>query len=87
MIGDYFQGLMLHAGKIVLITYNYHWQDDRNRRLSEPAYTRKVVDVQGGTGRARYVYGRDEVFVYLLGSIFCGTGGCNLLLFTEARDG
>jgi heat shock protein HslJ len=54
---------------------------------AEPSYTRKVVDAAGGTGTARYVYGREEVFVYLLGSIFCGTGGCNLLLFTEARDG
>ena len=62
---------------------------------AEPSYTRQVVEAEGGTGRARYVYGRvdlngdgrAEVLVYLLGSIFCGTGGCNLLLFTEARDG
>lgn len=55
---------------------------------ASPFYTRKVE-------RGRYVYarvdlngdGRDEVFVYLLGSIFCGTGGCNLLLFTEAKPG
>ncbi len=60
-----------------------------------PSYTRAVVDVEGSTGRGRYVYGqvdlngdgRDEVFVYLLGSFFCGTGGCNLLLFTDARSG
>jgi len=52
---------------------------------ASPSYTRSAV----GTDRARYVYGRvdldgdgrDEVFVYLLGSVFCGTGGCNLLLF------
>lgn len=31
--------------------------------------------------------GRDEVFVYLLGSIFCGTGGCTLQLFTESTGG
>ncbi len=31
--------------------------------------------------------GSDEAFVYLLGSIFCGTGGCDLLLFTEGADG
>lgn len=62
---------------------------------AEPDYTRDVVDMEGGTGRGRYVYsrvdlnndGRDEVFVYLLGSIFCGTGGCNLLLFTAGSDG
>lgn len=58
-----------------------------------PDYTRAMVDIDGR--KARYVYGRvdldgdgrDEVFVYLLGSIFCGTGGCNLLLFTRADDG
>jgi hypothetical protein len=61
-------------------------------RAAEPAYTKRVVDAEGSTGRARYVYnrldlngdGRSEVLVYLLGSMFCGTGGCNLLLFTEA---
>ena len=62
---------------------------------ASPSYTRAVVDIEGGTGRGRYVYGRvdlngdgrDEVFVYLLGSIFCGSGGCNLLLFsTDARN-
>jgi hypothetical protein len=55
---------------------------------ASPSYTRKVE-------RGRYVYarvdlngdGRDEALVYLLGSIFCGTGGCNLLLFTEAERG
>ena len=60
-----------------------------------PDYTRKIVDIEGGTGRGRYVYGRvdlngdgrDEVLVYLLGSIFCGTGGCNLLLFTQTQNG
>jgi len=49
----------------------------------------------GAAGKARYVYGRvdlngdgrDEVLVYLLGSVFCGTGGCNLLLFTRRPDG
>jgi heat shock protein HslJ len=62
---------------------------------ASPSYTRQVVDVEGGTGRGRYVYGRvdlnhdgrDEVLVYLLGSIFCGTGGCSLLLFTEGQEG
>ncbi len=62
---------------------------------ASPDYTREIVEIEGGTGKARYIYGRvdlngdgkDEVFVYLLGSIFCGTGGCNLLLFTDAEDG
>ena len=31
--------------------------------------------------------GRDEVFVYLVGPVFCGSGGCNLLLFTRGQDG
>jgi hypothetical protein len=43
----------------------------------------------------RYVYGRvdlngdgrDEVMAYLMGSFFCGTGGCTLQLFTESQDG
>jgi len=60
---------------------------------ASPDYTREMVSI-GGV-KARYVYGRvdlngdgrDEVFVYLLGSIFCGTGGCNLLLFTPAESG
>lgn len=62
---------------------------------ASPSYTKAGVDIEGGTGRARYVYGRvdlngdgrDEVFVYLLGSFFCGTGGCNLLLFTSSPGG
>jgi heat shock protein HslJ len=64
-------------------------------RQASPYYTKAVVDVEGSTGRGRYVYGRvdlngdgrDEVFVYLLGSFFCGTGGCNLLLFAETGNG
>jgi len=62
---------------------------------ASPDYTREIVEVQGGSGKARYIYGRvdlngdgtDEVFVYLLGSIFCGTGGCNLLLFADGENG
>ena len=62
---------------------------------ASPDYTKEVVGVEGGTGPGRYLYsrvdldgdGRDEVFVYTLGSIFCGTGGCNLLLFTPGPDG
>ena len=64
-------------------------------RQVEKDYTRAVADAEGAVGRARYVYGRvdlnadgrSEVLVYLLGSFFCGTGGCNMLLFTETADG
>ncbi len=62
-------------------------------RKASPAYARNVVGT--GTGAGRYLYsrmdlngdGREEVFAYTLGSIFCGTGGCNLLLFTPTDDG
>ena len=58
-----------------------------------PYYNRKIVQI--GKQEARYLYGRvdlngdgrKEVFAYLLGSIFCGTGGCNLLLFTVGEGG
>ncbi len=60
---------------------------------SSPDYTREIVEIGGQGGR--YVYsrvdlnndGREEVFVYLLGSIFCGTGGCSMMLLTEAEGG
>ncbi len=60
---------------------------------AEPDYTRAIVDIDGRQGR--YLYGRfdlngdgkAEVLVYLLGSIFCGTGGCDLLLLRETEDG
>lgn len=56
-------------------------------------YTRAVVET--GVGKARYIYGRvdlngdgrDELLAYPLGSIFCGTGGCNLMLFGDAAGG
>jgi heat shock protein HslJ len=62
---------------------------------ASPSYTKAVVDAGDGVGKGRYVYarvdlngdGKDEVLVYTLGSVFCGTGGCNLLLFTPAEDG
>jgi heat shock protein HslJ len=64
-------------------------------RQVEKDYTRAVTDAEGAGGLARYVYGRidlnadgrSEVLVYLLGSIFCGTGGCTTLIFTETPDG
>jgi heat shock protein HslJ len=58
-----------------------------------PDYTREMVEIDNRT--ARYVHARvdlngddrDEIFVYMLGSIFCGSGGCNLLLFQESGRG
>ena len=58
-----------------------------------PEYTRATVDLDGR--KARYVHGRvdldgdgtDEVLVYLLGSVFCGTGGCDLVLLDDADHG
>jgi hypothetical protein len=63
-------------------------------RAAAPTYT-TAVDEPGFTGRARYIYtrfdlnedGRPEVFVYLMGSFFCGTGGCTLMLFTPTASG
>jgi heat shock protein HslJ len=62
---------------------------------ASPGYTKQAVDGPGTVGRARYAVakadlngdGTPEVFVYTMGSIFCGTGGCNLLLFTQGADG
>ncbi len=60
-----------------------------------PSYTKAVVDQPGSAMRGRYAYarvdlngdGQEEVFVYLLGSMFCGTGGCNLMLFVRDAAG
>lgn len=60
---------------------------------ASPGYTREIVAVDGR--HASYVYsrvdlngdGKDEVLVYLMGPFFCGTGGCNLQLFTNADEG
>jgi len=62
---------------------------------ASPYYTRAIVGQEEGGDEGRYIYGRvdlngdgrDEVFVYLLGSFFCGTGGCNLLLFADGPQG
>lgn len=61
-------------------------------RAALPDYTRTVVGTDGG---ARYIYGRmdlntdgrHEVLVLPMGPFFCGTGGCNLYLFTESEAG
>ncbi len=56
-----------------------------------PDYTREIV----GDERARYAYervdlngdGREELLVYLMGSFFCGSGGCSMLILREAPEG
>lgn len=61
-------------------------------RGTVPDYTGTIV---GNDGWARYVYarvdlnadGRHEVLVLPMGSFFCGTGGCDLYLFTESEAG
>ncbi len=59
-----------------------------------PEYTKEMVDIDKGR-KARYVYGfvdlnddgKEEVLAYLLGTFFCGTGGCSLMVFTPADNG
>jgi heat shock protein HslJ len=58
---------------------------------ASPDYTQAVI---GDSSKARYVVGkadlnedgRPETLVYLMGSIFCGTGGCTLLVF-DGKNG
>jgi heat shock protein HslJ len=60
-----------------------------------PDYLKQIENYDSGIRKARYVYervdlngdGHDEVLVYLMGPFFCGTGGCNLLLFTDTKNG
>ena len=62
---------------------------------ANPGYTREAVATGAALGPARYIHGgadlngdgRSEVFVFLMGSHFCGTGGCNLLLFSQDQGG
>jgi heat shock protein HslJ len=81
-----------------LIQTGYLSQPDRELESAllraSPSY-RKDVIAAGGSGNTRYVYartdlngdGKEEVFVYLMGSYFCGSGGCNLQLFTRTPSG
>ncbi len=58
---------------------------DYARLMGDPARSRPAHYVQ-----ARYDLngdGHDEVFAYLMGSIFCGTGGCTLELFRQSDKG
>jgi heat shock protein HslJ len=60
-----------------------------------PAYNRAMLEAQGPGDTARYAYarvdlngdGREEVFAYPMGSVFCGTGGCTMMLFTPSTSG
>jgi len=60
---------------------------------ASPDYTRNAVETGGM--EARYAYGRvdlngdgtEEVLAILMGSVFCGTGGCNLLLLKKEEAG
>ena len=62
-------------------------------RAAAPGYTRTVVERFDHP--ARYIHagydvdndGEEEVFVYLLGPHFCGTSGCNLMLFDRTPGG
>ncbi|MFZ1954690.1 MAG: META domain-containing protein [Desulfobacterales bacterium] len=61
---------------------------------ASPDYARAVAAIGGTGGRARYIYnivdlngdGNQEALVYLLGSIFCCSGGCNLFLFSQGHQ-
>lgn len=62
-------------------------------RATAPDYTAEVVSES--SMKSRYVAvradlngdGKNEVFVYLMGGFFCGSGGCNLLVFSQNMDG
>ncbi len=64
-------------------------------RAAAPDYAAGIVDVSLPWQHARYVYAHAELdghatpetFVYLMGSLFCGTGGCDLMLFTRPAGG
>ncbi len=64
-------------------------------RATAPDYHTDIVGAESNIGKARYAVartdlnsdGRDEVFVYLMGPYFCGSGGCKLLLFSQGADG
>jgi heat shock protein HslJ len=60
---------------------------------AKPGYTSKVATAGGANEQVRYIHGRadlnadgqEEVFVFVTGSIFCGTRGCSLMLFSEEQ--
>ncbi len=64
-------------------------------RATSPDYRVDITSGADDTGKARYRAvradlnddGQAEVFVYMMGPYFCGTGGCNLLVFSQGMDG
>lgn len=64
-------------------------------RATDPNYSIDAIGTGDGSQNARYATGRSdlngdgnpEVFVYLMGPYFCGSGGCNLLVFSQGMDG
>jgi hypothetical protein len=60
-------------------------------RATDPNYRADAAgDVKAKYAAARADLngdGKDEVFVYLMGPYFCGTGGCTLLVFSQGMDG
>ncbi|MBP7370200.1 MAG: hypothetical protein KA902_02055 [Arenimonas sp.] len=62
-------------------------------RATAPDYTIEVVSEPVMKSRYTVVRtdlngdGKNEVFVYLMGGFFCGSGGCNLLVFSQGMDG
>lgn len=51
--------------------------------VSEPSMKSRYVAVRVDLNSD----GNDEVFVYLMGGMFCGSGGCNLMVFSKGMDG
>jgi heat shock protein HslJ len=68
------------------------WEPEPATDAGLEAAIRKAA---GDTAQARYAAGRadlngdgkEEVFVYLMGPMVCGTGGCNLMLFRSGPGG
>jgi hypothetical protein len=64
-------------------------------RATDPNYNVKAIGADDGAQKARYAAarvdlngdGNPEAFVYLMGPYFCGSGGCNLLVFSQGMDG
>jgi heat shock protein HslJ len=52
---------------------------DYSRGMTKAGYAYERIDMNGD--------GQEEMFVYLLGPFFCGTGGCELQLFTRGAKG
>jgi heat shock protein HslJ len=68
------------------------WEPEKQ---GDPGLEAAIRNAAGDVSQARYVAGRadlngdgkEEVFVYLMGPMVCGTGGCNLMLFRGGSQG